>query len=113
MPRQARKAIWLSDIADIFANVHEPLSGVYTGDMGAALRGNQLPVCTANILQAAFSYESFLRSFSVLTIWVCNFLAKGFSTNAAHKMLVKLTAGGSIGHGHVLQLLFSRKSENC
>jgi hypothetical protein len=31
-----------------------------------------------NILGAAFPYESFLRSFYVLTIWVCNFLAKGF-----------------------------------
>jgi hypothetical protein len=31
-----------------------------------------------HILQAAFSYESFLRSFYVLTIWVFNFLAKGF-----------------------------------
>jgi hypothetical protein len=31
-----------------------------------------------NILQAAFSYESFLCSFYVLTIWVCNFLAEGF-----------------------------------
>jgi hypothetical protein len=31
-----------------------------------------------NILQAAFSYESFLCSFYVLTIWVCKFLAKGF-----------------------------------
>jgi hypothetical protein len=31
-----------------------------------------------NILRAAFSYESFLRSFSVLTIWVYNFLVKGF-----------------------------------
>jgi hypothetical protein len=30
-----------------------------------------------NILRAAFSYESFLRSFYVLTSWVCNFLAKG------------------------------------
>jgi hypothetical protein len=31
-----------------------------------------------NILQAAFSYKGFLRSFYVLTIWVCNFLVKGF-----------------------------------
>jgi hypothetical protein len=31
-----------------------------------------------NILQAAFSYEIFWRSFYELTIWVCNFLAKGF-----------------------------------
>jgi hypothetical protein len=31
-----------------------------------------------NIKQAAFSYQSFLRSLYVLTIWVCNFLVKGF-----------------------------------
>ncbi len=31
-----------------------------------------------NILQAAFSYISFLCSFGVLTIWVSNFLAQGF-----------------------------------
>jgi hypothetical protein len=46
-----------------------------------------------NILRAAFSYESFLRSFYVLTIWACNFLEKGFWRKAAHKMLVKLTPG--------------------
>jgi hypothetical protein len=46
-----------------------------------------------NIFQAAFSYESFLCSFYVLTIWVCNFLAKGFWQKTAHKMLVKLTPG--------------------
>jgi hypothetical protein len=32
----------------------------------------------ANILQAAFSYKSFLHSCCVLTIWVCNFFVKGF-----------------------------------
>ncbi len=31
-----------------------------------------------NILRAAFSYQSSLRSFYVLTIWVCNFMAEGF-----------------------------------
>jgi hypothetical protein len=31
-----------------------------------------------NILRAVFLYERFLRSFYELTIWVCNFLAKGF-----------------------------------
>ncbi len=31
-----------------------------------------------NSLWAAFLYQSFLRHFYVLTIWVCNFLAKGF-----------------------------------
>jgi hypothetical protein len=30
------------------------------------------------ILQAAFSYQSSLRTFYLLTIWICNFLAKGF-----------------------------------
>jgi hypothetical protein len=33
-----------------------------------------------------------LRCFYVLKIWVCNFLAK-----AAHKMLVKLTPGRTVG----------------
>jgi hypothetical protein len=46
-----------------------------------------------NILRAAISYQSCLRTFNVLTIWVCNFLAKGFWHKAAHKMLVKLTPG--------------------
>ncbi len=46
-----------------------------------------------NILRAAFSYESFLCSFYVLTMWVCNFWQKDFGTKAAHKMLVNLTPG--------------------
>jgi hypothetical protein len=46
-----------------------------------------------NILRAATSYQSCLCTFNVLTIWVCNFLAKGFWRKAAHKMLVKLTPG--------------------
>jgi hypothetical protein len=46
-----------------------------------------------NILRAAFSYKSFLRSFYLLTIWVCNFLAKGFCKKASHEMMVKLTPG--------------------
>jgi hypothetical protein len=32
----------------------------------------------------------------MLTIWVCNFLAKGFGAKVAHKMLVKLTPGDSV-----------------
>jgi hypothetical protein len=44
-----------------------------------------------NILRVAFSCESFLRSFDVLTIWLCNFWQKDFGAKAAHKMLVKLT----------------------
>jgi hypothetical protein len=45
-----------------------------------------------NILQAAFSYQSSLHTFYVLTIWVCNvFGERNFGAKAAHKMLVKLT----------------------
>ncbi len=51
-----------------------------------------------NILRAAFSYESFLRSFYVLKIWVCNFWRNDFGAKAAHKMLVKLTPGNSLIH---------------
>ncbi len=29
------------------------------------------------ILQAAYSYKSVLRSFNVITVWVCNFWVKG------------------------------------
>jgi hypothetical protein len=49
-----------------------------------------------NILRAAISYQSCLRTFNVLTIWVCNFLEKGFWHKDAHKMLVKLTLGRSL-----------------
>jgi hypothetical protein len=44
-----------------------------------------------NILQAAFSCQSSLRTFYVLTIGVCNFLRKDFGEKAAHTMLEILT----------------------
>jgi hypothetical protein len=52
-------------------------------DLGAKAAHKMLVKLTTdvnftNILQAAFSYKSFLRSFYVLSIWVCNFLAQGF-----------------------------------
>jgi hypothetical protein len=49
----------------------------------------------------------------VLTIWFCNFGQKDFGAKAAHKMLVKLTPGGSIFSSYILQILFSEKSQNC
>jgi hypothetical protein len=36
-----------------------------------------MTVNLTNNLQAAFSYQSSLRTFYVLKIWVCNFLVKG------------------------------------
>jgi len=38
-----------------------------------------------NILRVPFSYQSYLRSFSLVTVWLCDFLAK-----AVRKMLMKL-----------------------
>jgi hypothetical protein len=44
-----------------------------------------------NILWAAFSHQSSLHSFYVLTIGFVIFWQKDFGAKAAHKMLVKLT----------------------
>jgi hypothetical protein len=57
------------------------------------LKALQRTVNFTNILQAAFSYQSSLHSFYVLTIWVSIFWQKDFGAKAAHKMLVKLTPG--------------------
>jgi len=53
--------------------------------------GNNL----TNILQAAFSYKSVLRSFSLLTVWLAIFWRKSIGAKVAHKMLVKLTKGNN------------------
>jgi hypothetical protein len=55
-----------------------------------------------NILQAAFSYQSSLRSFYLLTIGFVIFWRKDFGAKAAHKMLVKLTpaVNGYLIHHH-------------
>jgi len=44
-----------------------------------------------NILRAAYLYESVSCSFSLLTVWVCNFCQKKIGIKAAYKMLLKLT----------------------
>ncbi len=41
----------------------------------------------------AFLYESALQSFSLITIWLCDFLAKGYWQKSALKMLMKLATG--------------------
>jgi len=40
-----------------------------------------------------FCTEVFLQSFSLLSVWLCNFLLKEIGTKSVHKMLVKLTRG--------------------
>jgi hypothetical protein len=47
-----------------------------------------------NIIRAAFSYESFARSFFVLRFKVCTFLRKNIGAKAACNMLVKLAPCG-------------------
>ncbi len=42
------------------------------------------------ILCAPFSYKSVLCSFSLVTVWLCDFLAKEYQHKVAHKMLIKL-----------------------
>jgi hypothetical protein len=42
---------------------------------------------------SSFFIQLFLRTFYVLTIWVCIFWQKDFGAKAAHKMMVKLTPG--------------------
>ncbi len=42
-----------------------------------------------------FSYESAFCSLSLITVWLCDFFAKNIGTKAAHKLLMKLTAGSS------------------
>jgi hypothetical protein len=46
-------------------------------------------------------------AFLCLQFGIVIFWQKDFGAKAAHKMLVKLTPGGSIGPRYVLQLLFS------
>jgi hypothetical protein len=48
-----------------------------------------------SILLWPFLYKTVLSSFSLVTIWLCNFLAKNISSKAASKMLMKLTTGAS------------------
>jgi hypothetical protein len=45
----------------------------------------------ANILRATFLYKSVLQCFSLITVWLYNFLEK--EKKAARKMLMKLTKG--------------------
>jgi hypothetical protein len=47
-----------------------------------------------NILRSNFLYESASSSFSLVTFWLCNFLAQTIGAKGGHEMLMKLTQGG-------------------
>jgi hypothetical protein len=53
----------------------------------------RLGVNFANILQAAFSYESFLHNFLCLQFGFVIFWKKDFDAKTPHKMMVKLSLG--------------------
>ncbi len=44
-----------------------------------------------NILRTCFSYKSKLSSFSLVAVWLCNFLASRYKQKSTCKMLMKLT----------------------
>jgi len=44
-----------------------------------------------NILRTCFLYKSKLSSFSLVAVWLCNFLAPKYQQKSTCKMLVKLT----------------------
>jgi len=46
-----------------------------------------------NILQVPFSSESVFCSLSLVTSWLCHLMQKNIGQKAAHKMLMKSTAG--------------------
>ncbi len=56
-----------------------------------------------------FQRKVFCAAFMRLQFGFVIFWRKDFGTKAGHKMLVKLTPGGSMDSGYVLQLLFHDK----
>jgi hypothetical protein len=50
-----------------------------------------------NMLRETFFYKSLFCSFSLVKVWLCNFFClNNIGANAARKILVKLTIGGSV-----------------
>ena len=62
-----------------------------------------------NILRATFLNKSVLKSFSVLTVCVCNLLGKENWEKAARNMFVKLT----IGRGKNKAIVETKISLSC
>jgi hypothetical protein len=50
-----------------------------------------LKICDEPKILWSESYKRNLCSFSLVTVWLCNFLRKDIGTKAACKMLMKLT----------------------
>jgi hypothetical protein len=55
----------------------------------------------------------FAQLLSAFNLVLYFFWQKEFGTKAAHKMLVKLTPGVSMGTGYILKLLFRENFQNC
>jgi len=68
-----------------------------------------LSVNYINILLAPFLYESTLGSFSLVTVWLWNFLMPKYCRKAPHKMLMKSTPG--VSYINILMARFSYKNK--
>jgi hypothetical protein len=82
------------------------------------MRKNQLPISAARWQ----FHQHFMSSFCTkilspkITNPNCKHIKgaqKTFYEKAARKILVKLTPGGSMGPGCILQFIFYEKSQNC
>ena len=65
------------------------------------------------IYKQLFHTKVLCEPFMCLQFGFVIFWQKDFGAKAAHKMLMKLTPGGSMGPTYVLHLLFSEKSQKC
>jgi hypothetical protein len=81
-------------------------------DKSAASLYHQVPISPI-FYEQLFCKKLFFAAFMCLKFGFVIFWCKDFGAKAAHKMLVKLTPGGSMGTRYILQLLFSEKSQNC
>ncbi len=85
----------------------------------ARLGINQLPVLATRcpfhqyFKSSFFTWKFFCAAFMCLQFGFVFFWQKDFGANAAHKMWVKLTPGGSIEPTYILTLLFSENLQDC
>jgi hypothetical protein len=76
-------------------------------------RINQLPFSATRWQFHQYFIKVFCAAFMCLQFGLVIFWQKDFGAKAAHKILVKLPPGGSIGPGYVSQILFFKKFQNC
>jgi len=66
-----------------------------------------------NILRTRFSYKSELCHFSLITVWLYDFLAKGYRQKSARKMLMKLTIDVHCWNSWMRQINLNGFNKSC